>query len=166
MLWNAKNGSVKIGDTEMAYVSFGHGEKPFVLLPGLSDGLATVEGKALLLAPAYRRFFDRYTVYMFSRKNRMPQDYSIWDMAADQAQAMNRLGLGPAAVLGVSQGGMIAQYLAIDHGALTERLVLAVTCPYANAGVRAHVERWLELAARRQYRDLARDMNEQSYSED
>ena len=69
MLWNARNGSVRIDDTVMSFVSFGYGEKPLVILPGLSDGLMTVSGKALMLANSYKRFFDKYTVYMFSRKN-------------------------------------------------------------------------------------------------
>ena len=45
----AKNGSVKIGNTEMYYASFGSGSKTLVALPGLSDGLATVKGKAYWL---------------------------------------------------------------------------------------------------------------------
>ena len=44
-----KNGCVAIGETDMYYVSFGHGDKNLVVLPGLSDGLSTVKGKALLL---------------------------------------------------------------------------------------------------------------------
>lgn len=67
MLWNAKNGTVSIGNTEMSYVSFGSGKKVLILLPGLSDGLTTVKGKALLLASPYRMFFRDYTVFMFSR---------------------------------------------------------------------------------------------------
>lgn len=47
MSWNAKNGTVLVGNTEMDYVSFGSGSKALILLPGLSDGLATVKGKAL-----------------------------------------------------------------------------------------------------------------------
>ena len=50
MIWNAKNGSVKLDNTKMSYVSFGYGKKVFVVLPGLSDGLTKVKGKALLLA--------------------------------------------------------------------------------------------------------------------
>ena len=42
-----KNGSVRIGDTDMYYVAFGRGPKKLIALPGLSDGLATVKGKAL-----------------------------------------------------------------------------------------------------------------------
>ena len=52
-------------------------------------------------------------------------------MADDQAAAMQILGIDKASVLGVSQGGMIAQYLAIDHPGMVEKLILAVTAPYA-----------------------------------
>ena len=78
-----KNGCVATGDTDMYFVSFGTGKKKLVVLPGLSDGLATVKGKALLLSPSYKKFFKDYTVYLFSRKNRMPEGYSIRDMADD-----------------------------------------------------------------------------------
>ena len=68
MIWNAKNGAAALDGDTMHYVSFGRGEKALVLLPGLSDGLATVKNKALLLAAPYRLFFENYTVYMFSRR--------------------------------------------------------------------------------------------------
>lgn len=45
-----KNGCVTVGDTEMYYVAFGDGKRNLVVLPGLSDGLTTVKGKAWLLA--------------------------------------------------------------------------------------------------------------------
>ena len=67
-----KNGSVSIGKTKMAYVSFGKGPEPLIVLPGLSDGLATVQGKALLLYGPYRRITHKFTAYMFSRKDEMP----------------------------------------------------------------------------------------------
>ena len=52
-----KNGCVKVGNTDMYYVAFGEGEKKLVVLPGLSDGLWTVKGKAMLLAGSYKKFF-------------------------------------------------------------------------------------------------------------
>ena len=164
MVWNAKNGRVPIGDTEMDYVSFGHGPAPLVLLPGLSDGLATVRGKALLLAPPYRRFFDRYTVYLFSRKNEMPSGYSIRDMASDQAKAFDALGVKNACVVGVSQGGMIAQYLAIDRPDLVQSLILAVTAPNANDTARACVRAWIDIAKSGDHKALMIDTAERSYS--
>ena len=164
MLWNAKNGQADVGNGTMSYVSFGRGARPFVILPGLSDGLATVKGKALMLAGPYRRFFDKYTVYMFSRRDDLPEEYSIREMAADQAIAMRRLGLEGAAVMGVSEGGMIAQYLAIDHPELVSRLVLAVTAPRAEDLTKERLACWMKLAQEGDHKALMIDTAENSYS--
>lgn len=164
MLWNAHNGSIPIGDTKMAYASFGYGGKRLVLLPGLSDGLSTVKGKALLLAMAYRRFSERYTVFFFSRKDRMPKGYSIREMAADQAAAMQALGMEGSCVMGVSQGGMIAQYLTIDHPELVEKLVIAVSAPQVNQRIQTCVTGWIEMARAGEHKRLMVDTAEKSYS--
>ena len=58
-----KNGSVKIGNTDMYYVAFGRGPKKLVALPGLSDGLATVKGKALVLFAPFKKFLKDYCCY-------------------------------------------------------------------------------------------------------
>lgn len=162
---NAKNRKVTVGDTDMYYVSFGHGEKNIIFLPGLSDGFATVKGMAALLAPPYKMFFEKYTVYMFSRKNDMPDGYSIRDMAADQALAMKTLGIEKAYVVGVSQGGMISQYLAADFPELVEKLVLAVTAPCVNDVLRDAVTGWIKMAERGDHGALMRDTAEKSYSD-
>lgn len=164
MFRNIKNGEVTLGNTKMSYVSFGRGNHTLVLLPGLSDGLTTVKGKALLLAKPYAAFFDRYTVYMFSRKNDMPKGYSIRDMADDQAKAMDMLEIKKSCVMGVSQGGMIAQYLAIDHPELVEKLVLAVTAPRANNMIQECVKQWISFAEQGNHKKLMIDTAEKSYS--
>ncbi len=160
-----KNGTVRIEDTEMYYVSFGKGARKLVVLPGLSDGLATVRGKAILLAGPYKRFLKEYTVYMFSRKNRMPEGYSIRDMAADQVYAMHELSIDRASVLGVSQGGMVAQYIAIDHPEIMDKLILAVTAPWANDLIRDVVGGWIEMAGRGDHVSLMSDTAEKMYSD-
>lgn len=163
-LWNVKDGCVLVGGTDMRYVSFGYGQKTLILLPGLSDGLATIEGKSLLVAKPYRLFFEHYTVYLFSRKDVMPDGYSIRDMAADQAAAMETLGLETASVLGVSQGGMIAQYLALDSPARVEKLVIAVSAARVNEPLRDCVSRWVKLAEQGDHKHLMIDTAERSYS--
>ncbi len=164
MIWNAKNGCVHIGETNMNYVSFGHGSKAFIVLPGLSDGLLTVKGKALLLAKPYLKFFQDYTVYMFSRKNEMPEDYSIRDMAADQAKALKELRITKVSVMGVSQGGMIAQFLAIDYPKLVEKLVIAVSAPRVNEIIHNAVSAWMEIAVEGDHKSLMIDTAEKGYS--
>ena len=165
MLWNAKNGSVENNGSEMCYVSFGSGEKKLIILPGLSDGLATVRGKALLLAAPYREYLKDFTIYMFSRPDSIPEGHSIRDMAADQAEVLKKLGIGKFSALGVSQGGMIAQYLAIDYPEMVEKLVIAVSSPCVNEITRVCVKNWLELAAKGDHKALMIDTAEKSYSE-
>ena len=160
-----ENGSVILDNTELYYVSFGDGKKNMVVLPGLSDGLTTVKGKAWILSLPYRKFFRDYTVYMFSRKNDMPEGYSIEDMADDQASAMRSLGIGQACVLGVSQGGMIAQELAVRHPELVKKLILAVTAPNANATVKTVISGWMELAEQGDHTALMIDTAEKMYSD-
>lgn len=165
MIWNAKNGLVPLGGTEMSYVSFGSGSRALILLPGLSDGLTTVRGKALLLASPYRLFFKEFTVYMFSRKDALPDGYSIVEMADDQAEAMRKLGIAKASVLGVSEGGMIAQQLAVSHADLIDRLVIAVSAPCVNSTVSSVLDKWTEYAKRSDHRQLMIDTAEKSYSQ-
>ncbi len=159
-----KNGCVKVGNTDMYYVAFGKGKKYLIVLPGLSDGLWTVKGKAWLLAGSYKHFFNDYTVYMFSRKNELPNDYSIKEMADDQAEAIKILGIEKAIVMGVSQGGMVAQLLAANYPDFVEKLILVVTAPYANGTVKNVVSRWIEMAKVGTHTELMLDTAEKVYT--
>ncbi|MCQ2529586.1 MAG: alpha/beta hydrolase [Saccharofermentans sp.] len=160
-----KNGSVKIGNTEMYYAQFGSGSKILIALPGLSDGLATVKGKALVLRASFKRFLKEFTVYMFSRKNNMPEGYTIEQMADDQVVAMKLLGITKASILGVSQGGMISQYIAIKYPEVVDKLVLAVTAPCVSGILREGVTGWIEMVQKDDHTALMVDTAERMYSE-
>lgn len=148
MLYNAKNGTISIGDTEMDYIRFGAGTKRLIILPGLGDGLQTVKGTALPMALMYRIFARDYTVYGFSRKNALLKRYSTRDMARDQAEAMKVLGIEKADVFGVSMGGMVAQHLAIDYPEKVEKLVLTVTSARTNPILTESIREWVSCAKR------------------
>ena len=141
-----KNGKIPIGNTDMEYICFGRGEKVLILLPGLGDALSTVKGTALPMAVMYHIFAKDYRVYMFSRKNSLPAGYTTRDMAKDQAEAMEELGIEKADILGVSMGGMIAQHLAIDFPEKVGKLVLTVTSARPNPTLVESVEEWIALA--------------------
>ena len=164
MLWKANNGRVALHEGTMSDVSFGNGPRRLVILPGLSDGLATVAGKALLLVGPYRPYLQDFTVYMFSRKEPLPEGSTIRDMAADQAEALAALGIERTSVLGVSEGGMIAQHLAIDRPDLVEKLVLAVTAPRVNEVIESCVPGWMDMVRRDDHKALMIDTAEHSYS--
>ncbi|MCL2195310.1 MAG: alpha/beta hydrolase [Oscillospiraceae bacterium] len=161
----AIGGQVPVGNTEMEYISFGRGSQPLVMIPGLSDGLKTVKGTASQMARMFRCFAHSHTVYMLSRPNQLPEVYTTRAMAADYAAAMQQLGIAQADVFGISQGGMVAQWLAIDHPQLVSKLVLAVTLSRQNSTVQTVVRRWIALAEQDDYARLFIDTMEHSFTE-
>lgn len=164
MFRRARNGSVRIGESEMHYVSFGRGTDILLMLPGLGDGLTTVKGMAIPMALAYRIYAKDYKVFIFSRKNDLDKNCTTRTMAGDQAEAMKALGIKKAKVLGISQGGMIAQYLAIDYPEFVDKLVLAVTSSKPNERMKGVVKNWITMAKRKDYENLVLDTIRKSYS--
>lgn len=165
MLYNAQNGTVKIENAEIDYVCYGTGEKILIMLPGLGDALRSIKGTALPFALAYHKHSADYKVYMFSRKHPITEGYSIRDMARDQAEAMKALGITRADVVGVSQGGMISQYLAIDYPELVRKLVLVVTTSRLGESIRPTIEHWIALAKEENYAEIMLDTTKKSYSD-
>ena len=148
MQYNAKNGTLNIGNTTMDYIRFGSGQRTLVMLPGLGDGLRSMKGTALPMAFMYREFCKDFTVYAFSRKNELPEGYTTRDMAKDQAEAMAQLGIEKADIFGVSMGGMIAQHLAIDYPEKVNKLILTVTSARPNPILTESIDEWVALAKR------------------
>ena len=161
----AKNACLHLAAGEMDYIRFGRGGKPLLMLPGVGDGLKTVRGMALPFALLYRKLAKDFTVYVFSRRRNLPVHFTTREMAEDLNEAMAVLGLKSAAVVGVSQGGMIAQWLAIDHPERVGKLVLTVTLSRPNDTAREVIARWSEMARRGDYRGILLDTAERSYSE-
>lgn len=164
-MYNAKNGRIEIGGTDMDYIAFGSGRKNLIMIPGLGDGLHTVKGMASVLAPMYKQFAKDYRVYLFSRKNKLEEGYSSEDMARDLKFAMDSLCIAKADVMGVSQGGTIAQQFAVNYPEAVGKLVLVVTYSRQNENVQQCVGRWLEMARADNYRELFIDTAENSYTE-
>ena len=160
-----KNGQLQMDGTTMDYIRFGSGKKHLILLPGLGDGLRTVKGTALPMAAMYRACARDHTVWMFSRKNDLPAGYTIRRMAEDVKKAMVQLHIPRAHIVGVSMGGMIAQFLAADYPEKVDRLVLVVTAPRPNALLRDGVITWMKQAQWGKHRELMEDNLRRMYSE-
>jgi pimeloyl-ACP methyl ester carboxylesterase len=146
MLYRAKNGTVKLGEITMDYIRFGNGQRTLIILPGLGDGLQTVKGTALPMALMYCCFAREFTVYAFSRRNDLPDGFSTRAMAADLAAAMEQMEIEKADFLGVSMGGMIAQYVAIDHPEKVGKLILTVTSAGPNPILTESINEWVNYA--------------------
>ena len=119
---------------------------------------------AQMLALTYREFAKVYKVYVFSRINELPENYTTQNMAADVAEAMEVLNITSAYVIGISQGGMIAQWLAVDFPEKVERLILTVTTAKLNSLGRERINHWLELDQTGTYKELMLDIACHSYT--
>ena len=94
----------------------------------------------------YKIFANDYKVLVFSRRNKLEKDFSIKDMASDIKRHLDDLNINSVDVIGVSQGGMIAQDLAIYYPDLVKKLVLVVTCPCPNEILTTNINLWLDYA--------------------
>ena len=163
-MFNAENKTVKLpSDAQMYYAKFGSGDKILVMVPGLN--ILDMNGTANNLAYFYRRFAKEYTVYIFDRRSGRDEGATIQSMSDDLAAAMQSLGLSGAYVFGVSQGGMIAQYLAADHPELVGKLVLGVTAAKTNPLMIEALDEWIALAEKNDLKGVLTKSYDRMYTE-
>jgi len=163
MMYNAKEQKLKIHNTQIDYITFGTGTKPLVMIQGLNT--RSIKGASVSLAYMYRIFAKEYKVYLFDRRADILEDVSVRDLASDVARAMDALKITNADIFGVSQGGMIAQYLAIDRPDLVNKLVLAVTLSRNNDTVKKVIKSWIEMTEQGDMKALVSDMAKKMYSD-
>lgn len=163
MIYNAKEHNLKLNNRQMTYITFGKGTKPLVMIQGLST--RSIKGAAAPLAYMYRIFAKDYKVYLFDRRENISEEITIRDLAEDIGLALDALEIKNADVFGVSQGGMIAQYLAIDRPELVNKLVLAVTLSKNNNTVETVVKSWIEMTEQGDVKALVTDMAAKMYSD-
>lgn len=139
--------TVDTGTFSMDFFRFGKGKQTLVILPGLS--VQSVMGAADAIAAAYQSLEDRFTIYVFDRRKEIPPSYSVREMAQDTAEAFRMLGLKDVCVFGASQGGMIALVIAIEHPELIRKMVLGSTSAHVREPQFQVLEKWAELARRK-----------------
>ncbi len=116
----------RVGDIDLYYELHGAGP-PLVLMHGL--GSSTRDWQ-LQLEP----FCQHYQVLVFDvrghgQSGKPPGPYSVAEFARDAAGLMQALGIGPAHVLGLSMGGMIAFQLAVSAPELVRSLIIVNSGP-------------------------------------
>ena len=163
-MFNASNGQINTNGEQTNFLSFGKGHKNLIIIPGVGDGLKTVKGMALPFAFLYRELARDYKVYVFSRPVNLKPDAATKDMAESLYKAMVALDISNASVVGVSQGGMISQYLALNHPEIVEKLVLVVTLSRPNPTVVSAIDTWTEMAQRGDYKAIMLSTAELSYT--
>ena len=162
MWYNAKERTLDLGNIQMDYITFGNGKKSLIMIQGLNTN--GIKGAGFSLAYMYRMFAKEYTVYLFDRRSEIYEGITVREIAADVALAMDALDISNADIFGVSQGGMIAQYLAIDRPDLVNKMVLAVTLSRNNDTVVRVVNQWIEMTRQGDIKALVADLAEKMYS--
>jgi pimeloyl-ACP methyl ester carboxylesterase len=141
-----------------AFVRFGNGPAPLVVLPGLAfDNPAPKAAEARIYGWAMRRLAVGRTVTVLKRPRGLAPtagpELGTEDLADLYAGVLTD-ELGQVDVMGLSTGGLIAQQLALRHPALVRRLVLAVSGTRIAEAGRQMCQTWLGQAERRDWRSL------------
>ena len=139
---NVQEGTIRLKDFSMDYMILGDGEKPLLLIRGLN--ITRLRGTSKMLLKRYRPYAERYRIYIIDRREPVPEKYTVEEVSEDVYNGMRALGLTRVPVMGNSQGGMIAQYLALNHPEVVEKLVLNVTTAETNETLKRNVEDWVK----------------------
>lgn len=145
----------------MKYMKFGKGAKTMVIIPGLS--IKSVIESADAVANQYRSMTDDFTVYLFDRRDDLPDSYTIEEMAEDTFIAVKGLGLENIYLFGASQGGMISLVIAARHPELVARLAVGSTCARFDASDNPAIGEWIRLAKERKGVELFMDFASRLY---
>ena len=134
-----------LSDQGVDYVTFGQGDKVLVIITGLSlQGLSDMSDLAVY--SLFYRYAKEYKVYIFDRKDHIEEGISIENMADDLYHSLQELHIANASIIGISQGGMIAQLFAIKYPQKVTSLVLALTFSRNNDISRDTIVGWIEMA--------------------
>jgi pimeloyl-ACP methyl ester carboxylesterase len=165
-MFNSKSDYVEIDkDNIIDYVVMGKGNRDLVMLPGLSDGLQTVKSKHLFLSMYYRKLAKQYRIYIFSRRRDLPKGCTTRDMADNVVIAFDKLGIKKPHLMGISMGGMIAQYIGINHPQKVDKVILAITLPKADEQTTSLLKSWIDMAKDKRDFELVKDTMEKTYTE-
>jgi 3-oxoadipate enol-lactonase len=129
----------------MPFATAPDGARLYYEVEGAGEPLLLIAGRACdhhLWNLARRHLAKHYQVIVYDQRGTGQSDkpeqppYSTRGFANDAVAVLDQLGLARAHVYGVSMGGMVAQWLGIDHASRIGGLVLACTNPGLAHGVR------------------------------
>ena len=142
-----------LSDQGVDYVTFGQGDKVLVIITGLSlQGLSDMSDLAIY--SLFYRYAKEYKVY---RKDHIEEGISIENIADDLYHSLQELHIANASIIGISQGGMIAQLFAIKYPQKVTSLVLALTFSRNNDISRDTIVGWIEMAKNGEMAKLNKD---------
>ena len=127
-----------MASSELLYFTERGSGPPLLLVHGLM-----VSGD--MFEPVVDQFATRHRVIVpdlrgHARSRKLPPPYTVRQLAADLSRLLDHLGIESTDVLGYSQGGAVAQQLALDYPDQCSRLILGCTYAFNMATRRERIE--------------------------
>lgn len=144
------------------YFRFGNGKRVGIIIPGIS--LKSVLGMKEAIIKQYSMFSMDYTFYLIDR-DVMRDGYTIEDMCDDVIRTIEELKLKDLYVIATSQGGMIAQCLAIKRSDLVKAMALLSTTYIVDEQCYKLFNSWISLAEQNNIKELIDTFSRDVYSE-
>lgn len=163
MFYGVTESNVDIPSGKLNYVAFGNGNRNLIIIQGLN--VRDIKGAGTSLALMYKIFAKDYKVYFFDRRAHVKEGLTNWELAEDIYCAMETLNIKSADVFGVSQGGMIAMALTIEHPKSINKLVLGVTASRTNETIKNVVSKWVDCALNKDHITINKETFTLMYSE-
>ena len=154
--------TVHIRDYDATFLKFGDGPLPAVFIPGLA--YITLPAQEERRREYAQHYAPEFTCYFIERRPNLTEGYTTRQMAEDVFDFICALNLEKVYVEGTSQGGMIAQWLAIDHPEVVEKLVLTVTLSRPNEEIKT-TSKWLRVLKTQGGEAALKEMARDAYSE-
>lgn len=156
--------SVKMKNHEIAYAKFGNGVKTMVIIPGLS--LESVLKVAELVRVRYTKIFNDYTIYLLDRDKAIDEQTTLDDLADITAKAMIELEITDAYLIGLSQGGIICEFIAANYPKLVKKLALVSTTCKVSEENNKLFEKWKKSAEQYNTKELNKSFFKYVYSKE
>jgi len=141
---------------QIPYTKIGDGPLPVVLIPGVNDGLDTVDtaSATTLLTWFYHKRGRGQRLLSLSRRQPILPGYSAEQHAEDLLWAIEQLQWGSTFIECLSAGGPIGQWMGIKGPNLVRGLILS-SCPhYVNEHTRDLCQHWIRQAQHCQWAAL------------
>jgi len=151
----------------MEYARWGTGPKSVLWIPGGPGSDVPRGAFGSVAGLQFRPLLDAgFSVWQVTRRRNMPTGYTVAQMADDYAGLIaGSFGGRVDVVVGVSYGGMIAQFLAADHPQRVGRVVLALAADRVSDWGHDVDRRWAQARVAKRWREAGEAMAEYIYPE-